>query len=202
MTFVIPYRNRALHLRQFMNHYKKLFPEAFFIIVEQADNKPFNRAKLLNIGFLKRRDDYYVFHDVDMLSIKADYSFPENPTHLATRCSQFKFKMPFPEYFGGVTLFNEKDFLTCNGFSNEFWGYGAEDMEMRENVLKHGLKIDSRDGVFNSLHHKRPVDKQLHRKNVELYKQGRGKEDGLKFCKYEVMERKEITQGQIIKVLL
>ena len=51
---VVPYRNRREHLNQFIpsisNHLKKQKIPYEIIVVEQADGKPFNRGKLLNIG--------------------------------------------------------------------------------------------------------------------------------------------------------
>ena len=44
--------------------------------IEQADDKPFNRGKLLNVGYTLACDngcDYFVFHDVDMLPEDVDY---------------------------------------------------------------------------------------------------------------------------------
>ena len=105
---VVPYRDRAEHLARFRDAIKPYgLP---LVVVEQADNLPFNRAKLFNV-FAKRLGgfyDYYVFHDVDMMPVNPDYSYPEVPTHIATMCSQFHYMMPYAEYFGGVTLFNRR----------------------------------------------------------------------------------------------
>ena len=55
LSIVVPYRNREEHLKQFvpyMEEYlaKEKIPFHIYII-HQADDKPFNRAKLLNVGY-------------------------------------------------------------------------------------------------------------------------------------------------------
>lgn len=204
LALLVPFRDRYNHLREFIPHYTRRFKDANIFIGEQADDKPFNRAKILNSLFLHFQNefDYFAAHDVDLLCTKGDYSYCEHPTQLATHAEQFRYKMPFPEYFGGVTLFNNKDFVFCNGFSNEFKGYGGEDEEMYSNVLKCGLKISYRDCYYRSLHHTRKIDPILHAKNVSLVKNGRGKNDGLTHCKYEIVGVEEHPQYTKLKVIL
>lgn len=196
ISFIIPYRDRSQHLVKFMQHMTPLFPAAEFLVIEQTNTKPFNRGKLLNIGFQLSKGDYVALHDVDMIPVKADYSFPGNPTHLATKASQFAYKMPFPEYFGGVVLISREDMIKCNGYHNEFWGWGGEDDSFRLRVLEAGLKIDSREGIFNSLPHPRKIDVNLHKKNVSLLYEGPCMENGLNNLEYEIIKK----EGNIITV--
>lgn len=202
LSIIVPYRNRVAHLSHFVPHMHRRFKDAEILIVEQADDKPFNRAKLLNIGFLNTKADYLAMHDVDMLPIKADYSFPQCPTHIATRVSQFKYRMPFPTYFGGVTLFNREDFLKCNGYSNNFFSWGGEDDEMHDQVLRCGLKIARRLCTFESLHHTREMNHELYEKNVSLWKTGRGGEDGLTHCCYDILKTEQHSNYIKISVSL
>ena len=135
LCIVVPYRDRADHLSQFVPRIKKTMDDQGILfellVVEQENGKPFNRGKLLNVGFHwmetegKREIDYYCFHDVDMLPTESDYSYCENPTHLAARAEQFGWKLPYNDYFGGVTIFDKGSFLKINGYANEYWGWGA-----------------------------------------------------------------------------
>lgn len=200
-VFIIPYRDRAGHLAQFL---PVMIPTAAqmgasILVVEQNPGKPFNRGKLLNIGALEMAADYYILHDVDMIPERADYSAPECPTHIATKCSQFRYKMPFADYFGGVTLFPAADFFTVGGFSNNFWSWGAEDCELRETVKRHGLKIHRRQCTFRSLHH-RPADRSLYNENLKLYKAGRQPGDGITNCIYTVTQKHTFNGWQKISV--
>ena len=54
---IVPYRGRPTHLRKFKDHIKDYLKSKNIsfqlIVVEQTDSLPFNRGKLLNIGFLE-----------------------------------------------------------------------------------------------------------------------------------------------------
>lgn len=202
MAVVVPYREREEHLKEFlpfMENYLKDIPHQIYII-EQDAGRPFNRGKLLNIGYAlaKEKSTYVCFHDVDMLPIRADYSFPDTPTHLAEAAEQFNFEMPYPTYFGGVTLFNVKDFELVNGYSNEYWGWGAEDDDLRTRCLHAGLNIQHRKGVYKSLNHERPTEKDplvlANQDRLEEFLYGPSviPEEGLKTLEYTLIkERKE-----------
>lgn len=142
---IVPYRNREEQLNIFKehisNHLRNQNIEFELIVVEQIDNKPFNRGKLLNIGFLEAERlgcSYVVFHDVDMLPIEADYSFSKTPLHLATN---FNETSEISEtYFGGVTIFPINDFKEANGFPNDYWGWGFEDDELLRRTINTDFK--------------------------------------------------------------
>lgn len=167
MGLIVPYRDRKEHLDEFLPHMERFLKETphQIFVIEQADSHPFNRGKLLNIGFVEAKKSgcsYVCFHDVDMLPLKADYSFPQVPTHLATAVEQFNFDMPYPTYFGGVTLFNITDFEQVNGYANHYWGWGAEDDDLRTRCHIAGLAIENRKGFFTSLSHEKADAKHPH----------------------------------------
>jgi len=145
-------------------------------VIEQNDpvgGQAFNRAKLLNVGFDIDKDwaEYFCFHDVDMIPIEADYSYVEEPTHMATECSQFGYQLPYGGYFGGVTLFNKQDFIDVNGYSNDYWGWGAEDDDMMvrcyaKNKLHPPSHIPRRRGRYESLHHDRRIVLDEYKGNI------------------------------------
>jgi hypothetical protein len=161
LIVVVPYRNRKENLKAFLPNITKHL-EGFnldfgIMIVEQTDRKPINRGALHNIGFLENQSyDYFVFHDVDMVPINKDcqYDFPIKPTHIASFVEQFEYKFS-ADYFGGVCIFNQKDFRLINGYSNHYWGWGGEDNDLNLRVLYKGLSWDRRPGTFRSLPHKR-----------------------------------------------
>jgi len=195
-SIIVPYRDRPDHLAKFVPHYTALFPMAEIIVVEQADNRPFNRGWLLNVGFEQAIGNHVIFHDIDMIAasgMQHYIKFPEHPTQLATHAQQFGYRMPFPEYFGGVTSFSVDDFEACNGFSNNFWSWGGEDCEMYDNVKKCGFEILYKTCYHNCLHHERefkdiclPTDHP----NYILWKQGRGSFDGLDSCIFDIVHLK------------
>ena len=154
LGIIVPYRDRESHLARFgetMSSYlksKKIKHE--IIIVEQTDDKPFNRGKLLNIGYIKAKElgcGYVVFHDVDMLPIEVDYSYSELPMHLATNFELEYDKsknLSFDDYFGGVTMFSSDTFERVNGYSNLYWGWGFEDDDLLFRVNQKSIPLDSK----------------------------------------------------------
>jgi hypothetical protein len=200
---VVPFRNRAQHLAQFLKHYRRLFPTAYFFIVEQSISKLFNKAKLLNIGFLENRSrfDYFIFHDVDMLvQGKPDYSYPDSPTLLATNASQFNWVLPYPNYFGGVITFNNGDYLKCNGHSNNFWGWAGEDDCMYYTVIANNLQLIHRPHRYLSLPHAKSHPTGYDPVKMEQAKAPRRPDDGLNNCEYSIVGERTIPQGRIITV--
>lgn len=146
VAIIVPYRDREQHLPVFL---KNLHPflmkqqiEYGVYIVEQAAGSQFNRASLMNVGFveaLKQRNwDCMVFHDVDLLPMddRNLYTCPDQPRHMSVAVDTFGFKLPYTSIFGGVSAMTVKQFRTVNGFSNSFWGWGGEDDDM-SNRLKH-----------------------------------------------------------------
>jgi hypothetical protein len=161
LAIVVPYRDRAAQLAQFVPHMAAYFARdkldrhlRYSIhIVEQLGSDPFNRGRLKNVGFQLAREgtDYVCFHDVDYLPIWADYSYVRRPTRLIWH--GLALQEDYGEFFGAVTMFNCTDFERVNGFSNDYWGWGFEDTDLRMRCARAGLTIDHRDGTFQSLPH-------------------------------------------------
>jgi len=145
LAIIVPYRDRTSHLEVFvpyMQEYLKDYDYKIFVI-EQSDDKPFNRGKLLNVGAriaIKEGFDYFALHDVDMLPLKGvDYSYPDTPIHLVSKINK---DIPFIDYFGGVTLFNVHDYKLVNGYSNEYWGWGFEDDDLLYRCIQRNIPLD------------------------------------------------------------
>lgn len=151
---VVPYRDRYHQLVHFKTQIKKYLDKKGYnyvlIVVEQDDAKLFNRGTLLNIGFeeaLREKCNYVVFHDVDLIPVKVDYSFSRVPQHLAT---DFISDDPdfhrtiFDTYFGGVTIFPTDVFQIINGYSNVYWGWGFEDDDLFKRCVFKGIPYDTK----------------------------------------------------------
>jgi hypothetical protein len=122
-------------------------------IVEQADALPFNRGRLINAGFALVGDsaDYLCLHDVDLLPLWSDYAFPMHPSRLCWYGSPNSQQKHL--YIGGVTAISCADFRLLNGFSNDYWGWGYEDHDLRLRMIATGLKAEARDGAYRPLAH-------------------------------------------------
>ena len=206
LSIVVPYRNREEHLKKFVPYMEEYLVKEgipFHIyIIHQADDKAFNRAKLLNVGYKESEDsDYFAFHDVDMLPMDSDYSYIDCPTHLATRAEQFGFRLPYDGYFGGVTLFDKESFIKINGYSNEYWGWGAEDDDVLLRCSIMGVSASRKDCGYRSLSHDRSIPQDLYDKNLEKFRDLRltpTKEkiflDGLETLSYEKVKEEKLSE--------
>lgn len=93
VAILIPYRNRAAHLKVFIYNLHRVLARQQIdygvFVIEQVDSEMFNRGKLLNVGVLESLALYdyqcFVFHDVDL--VPADdrnvYTCPEYPRHMS-----------------------------------------------------------------------------------------------------------------------
>lgn len=67
-------------------------------LVEQIGNQTFNRAKLMNIGFVEALKLYdwkcFIFHDVDLLpeDDRNIYSCANQPRHMSVAIDKFYYK--------------------------------------------------------------------------------------------------------------
>ena len=102
VAIIIPYRDRANHLPVFL---KNIHPflmkqqiEYGIFVVEQIADGLFNRAALMNVGFveaLKMNDwDCFIFHDIDLLPMddRNLYTCPDQPRHMSVAVDTMGFK--------------------------------------------------------------------------------------------------------------
>jgi len=176
LAIIVPYRNRESHLQTFSTYMKSYLKDFSYelLVINQSDDKPFNRGKLLNIGAsyaINNGFDYLCFHDVDMLPKTADYSYPDYPTSLISELENKEGNI-FYNYFGGITLFKTQDFITVNGYSNDYWGWGYEDTDLFYRVTNSGLYFENNEigleGKVNSYleltendYFKIPIEKEM-----------------------------------------
>ncbi|XP_075745838.1 beta-1,4-N-acetylgalactosaminyltransferase bre-4-like isoform X3 [Rhipicephalus microplus] len=93
VAILIPYRNRAQHLNIFIYNIHRVLARQQIdygvFVIEQGDSKAFNRAKLLNIGYLESTALYdyqcFVFHDIDLVPVddRNVYTCPQRPRHMS-----------------------------------------------------------------------------------------------------------------------
>lgn len=173
LAIVVPYRDRGEHLAKFQDHVRAYFArdkvdrhiDYRVLIVEQDAQLPFNRGALLNIGFVlaEPMSDYVCFHDVDYLPIWADYSPPEAPTPIvwygaelrpiAPGRSEFAAKHELESYYSGALLMPNAQFRGVDGYSNLYWGWGFEDVDLKRRFDRAGVAFKRRRGTFQALDH-------------------------------------------------
>jgi len=211
LGLIIPYRDREEHLKIFAptitQYLNKVEINHQIYVIEQGNDKLFNRAKLFNVGFelSKENNDYFCFHDVDLIPEKeeCDYSSIEGVARLSVHVSQFNYQeRPQHEIGGGITLIDKTSFIKMNGYSNNYWGWGAEDDDFSVRLRREKIKIHTRKGRYNSLFHKRNVfndDKSIkkcvidNRNTLSKMKQDKNshKFDGLSNLQYRIIDKQE-----------
>ncbi|XP_015596917.1 beta-1,4-N-acetylgalactosaminyltransferase bre-4 [Cephus cinctus] len=203
VAIIIPYRDRSQHLQTLLyNLHPILLRQQInyqIFVVEQEGNGQFNRAMLMNVGYteaLKERlFDCFIFHDVDLLpeDDRNLYTCPEQPRHMSVAVDKFKYRLPYADIFGGVSAMSREHFRLVNGFSNAFWGWGAEDDDMANRVKAHGLHISrypANIARYKMLTHKK---EKANPKRYEYLKTGRKRfaSDGLTNLRYELVKKEK-----------
>lgn len=102
VAIIIPFRDREEHLPILL---KNLHPMLMrqqvnygIFVVEETKAVPFNRASLMNIGFLEANKmanwDCFIFHDVDLIPLddRNLYRCPEQPRHMSVAIDVFDYK--------------------------------------------------------------------------------------------------------------
>ncbi|CAL4080865.1 unnamed protein product [Meganyctiphanes norvegica] len=217
MAILIPFRDRfeellefAPYINSFLNKQKR---NHHIFVINQIDNLRFNRASLLNIGYLESASasDYIAMHDVDLLPMNTElpYQFPETgPYHVAAPHLHPRYH--YPTFIGGILLISRKDFANVDGLSNKYWGWGLEDDELYARLTEAQLTI-SRPGnlttgtkdTFKHIHDRRIRKRDM----IKCYNQQevtrkRDRETGLSTLRYHVQNRKEMTiQGAPVSII-
>jgi hypothetical protein len=160
LAIILPYDEE--HIENFTDHFRATIPESDklyykLVFLKQKSNRPLNKGKLFNIGYMLHKDsfDYFCFHDSDLIPIsdECDYSYEEKPISLVSMRHPITFgeqeniedfddyTLPYDEYFGGATLFSKEHFQKVNGYSNEYWGVGYEDYDLLLRCVVKGLSV-------------------------------------------------------------
>ncbi|XP_027026275.1 beta-1,4-galactosyltransferase 3 [Tachysurus fulvidraco] len=204
-AIVVPYRNRQSHLRTLLYHLHPFLQRQQIhygiYIVHQSGNSTFNRAKLLNVGVreaLKEEDWGCIFlHDVDLLPENDHNTYTchtQYPTHLSVAMDKFRYRLPYPQYFGGVSAVTPDQYLKMNGFPNQYWGWGGEDDDIAARVRLSGMKIVRPPvavGHYKMIKHKGDKGNEQNPRRFDLLKHTRlnWRSDGLNSLNYELLSK-------------
>lgn len=136
-AIIVPYRQREKQLNQFLiymhNFLRKQNIHYRIFVVEQFDQKSFNRAKLLNIGSVyAEKYPCLILHDVDLMPMNLGqiYACSKKPRHMCASLDEFRFNLPYAGLFGGAVAIDRETFVNINGMSNMFHGWGGEDDDL------------------------------------------------------------------------
>lgn len=208
LALIVPYRDRFEELKEFVPHMhkylnKKKINHQIFII-NQVDQHRFNRASLINVGFLiarKESCDYIAMHDVDLMPLNIDlnYGYPDlGPFHLSAPHLHPKYH--YKKFVGGILLVSIEQFEELNGLSNKFWGWGREDDEFYMRIVEKGYKI-YRHGKeittgYETFKHEHGRERKRDYAKLPGQRKAMFERDlftGLKDVKYTIKKRQELS---------
>lgn len=221
-NIVIPYRNRPNCLSQLIDYFptwlkKQPYITSFnILVVEQDFSKPFNLAKIINAGYalftqakLVTKDSVFIFQPVDCLPVSISYEVEAGFVGFCATSNGNSFYKAC-----GVTPYT---FESVNGFSNEFWGWGYEDVDMFLRLQARKLPTEMRSGDFKflmdcPLNESKDIDANNKDKRFELKHKKRLAEnkqnilmtmhtDGLSNLEFRELERQKLNE-HITKVTI
>ncbi|XP_061195867.1 beta-1,4-galactosyltransferase 1-like [Saccostrea echinata] len=214
VALLIPFRNRYVHLKIFINHIHPFLMrqqlEYGIYIIDLDDEIQFNRGLLLNVAFLEASKEYdydcYIFHDVDLLP-ENDYNFyrcSDLPRHMSVAVDKHNYKLPYVELFGGVSAMTKDQILFVNGFSNKYSGWGGEDDDMYNRLeFYHMTVFRSMEDIsrYTMLKHAQspPNPNRFKLKSTGMK---RLRQDGVKNLKYKIMKRTDYPLFTYMKITL
>lgn len=145
------------------------------------DRYRFNRASLINVGFLETEKtfDYIAMHDVDLLPMndQLSYAYPSTgPHHISSPDLHPRYH--YFTFIGGILLikryaffltdnkpyweiihqsvwhvrFCREHFIQVNGMSNKYWGWGLEDDEFYVRLKEAGLSVSRPQNISTGTH--------------------------------------------------
>ncbi|XP_063776131.1 beta-1,4-galactosyltransferase 1 isoform X2 [Pseudophryne corroboree] len=157
VALIIPFRKRDEHLKYWLHYLHPILQrqqlDYGIYVINQDGDATFNRAKLLNIGYVEALKEYdyecFVFSDVDLIPMddKNIYKCYSQPRHLSVSMDKFGFRLPYTQYFGGVSALSKQQFERINGFPNNYWGWGGEDDDIYNRIIASGMSVSRPDSV-------------------------------------------------------
>lgn len=210
LAVLVPFRDRFEELLIFAPHMKKFLDKQsidyHIFILNQVDRFRFNRASLINVGFLEisKAFDYIAIHDVDLLPVNNElsYSFPnKGPHHVSS--PELHPRYHYPTFIGGILLIKRDHFIQVNGMSNKYWGWGLEDDEFYVRLKEAGLIVSRPQNVSTGTHNTfKHIHDRNHRKRdmIKCYNQRevtrkRDRQTGLNNVSYKILGTIKMTIG-------
>ncbi|KAF5896128.1 beta-1,4-galactosyltransferase 1-like [Clarias magur] len=158
VAIIIPFRKRDEHLKFWLYYLHPILQRQQLdygvYVINQDGEETFNRAKLLNVGYAEALKEYdyecFVFSDVDLIPMddRNTYKCFNQPRHLSVSMDKFGFRLPYNQYFGGVSSMSKDQYLKINGFPNNYWGWGGEDDDIYNRLSSKGMVISRPNGVI------------------------------------------------------
>uniref|UniRef100_A0A668AYM2 Beta-1,4-galactosyltransferase n=1 Tax=Myripristis murdjan TaxID=586833 RepID=A0A668AYM2_9TELE len=203
VAIIIPFRHREEHLKYWLYYLHPILQRQQLdygvYVINQHGEDIFNRAKLLNVGYAEALKEYdyecFVFSDVDLIPMddRNTYKCFSQPRHLSVSMDKFGFRLPYNQYFGGVSSMSKEQYLKINGFPNNYWGWGGEDDDIYNRLTSKGMTISRPSGVVGKcrmIRHDRDKQNEPNPQRFDRIAHTRETmhKDGINSLSYTVME--------------
>ena len=150
-------------------------------LLQQSNSRmaKFNLGRLKNIGFQLASEkfgdlenSYYILSDIDLIPshdlIHSYLEYPNDVIHLGNQGTRYNLSGTDKNFLGGVISLNKKDFIKCNGFPNNFWGWGGEDNVLQKRLKRKKINILKPKHSVIDLEEKTIDEKMEHLKKDKL----------------------------------
>ncbi|EZA54390.1 hypothetical protein DMN91_002001 [Ooceraea biroi] len=208
LAILVPFRDRFEELLIFVPHMQKFLDKQdidyHIFVLNQVDRYRFNRASLINVGFLETEKafDYIAMHDVDLLPMndQLSYSYPSaGPHHVSSPDLHPRYH--YFTFIGGILLIKREHFIQVNGMSNKYWGWGLEDDEFYVRLKEAHLSVSRPQNVSTGTHNTfKHIHDRNHRKRdmAKCYNQRevtrkRDRQTGLNNVSYKILDTIKMT---------
>ncbi|XP_052403138.1 beta-1,4-galactosyltransferase 1-like [Carassius gibelio] len=203
VAIIIPFRNRGEHLKYWLHYLHPILKrqqlDYGIYVIQQDGEGTFNRAKLLNVGYVEALKEYdydcFIFSDVDIIPMddRNTYKCSSQPRHLSVSMDKFGFRLPYKQYFGGVSAMSKEQFQKINGFPNNYWGWGGEDDDIFNRLVFRGMKISRPSGDIGKCRMIRHSRDKKNEPNPQRFKRiahtrQTMNTDGIKSLSYKVVD--------------
>lgn len=200
-AIIVPYRQREEQLHAFLtymhNYLRHQNVHYRIFLIEQYDQKPFNRAKLFNVGSIIAAEHEFpclILHDVDLmpLNLGSLYACTQLPRHMCAALDMWRFHLPYNGLFGGVVAIRTQQYRTINGMSNMYEGWGGEDDDLFERLKARNIDICRFAPDLNEYTMLRHKPEKKNENRVALLRSGalRFNTDGLNSLVYSIKDKR------------
>ncbi|XP_078461597.1 beta-1,4-galactosyltransferase 2-like isoform X4 [Lampetra planeri] len=205
VAIIIPFRHRDEHLKYWLYYLHPILQrqtiEYGIYVINQFGEGVFNRAKLMNIGYVEALKDApydcFIFSDVDLVPMddRNLYRCYDNPRHFSVAMDKFGFHLPYNSYFGGVSGLSKAQFEKINGFPNNYWGWGGEDDDIYTRVSLAGMHISRPSGEigrYRMIKHTNDKNNEPNPQRFNLIQSTSNTmwKDGINSLQYSLVEKK------------
>ncbi|XP_045448719.1 beta-1,4-N-acetylgalactosaminyltransferase bre-4-like [Melitaea cinxia] len=213
VAILVTYRNRQSQLDIFIpyihNFLRKQNIHYKIYIIEQQDEKQWNKGLLYNIGAKQAILDKFpclILHDIDLLPLDDSnlYACLNQPRHMSASIDKFRFVLIYKTLVGGVLAITSDQYKELNGFSNKFQGWGGEDDDFAGRISNHNLEIlrfPPHMSRYTMLQHKQEHKNKDRHRIMEENKHN-SQNDGLNSVRYEMINIKNHRLFTLIGVRL